>query len=354
MRVLYGVCGEGMGHAMRSAVVGEHLRREGYEVVFATGGRPLEYLRAKGFETIPITSLELATDGKRISPIGTLVKNVFNQTVGGLLTALPSFAAVTRARPDAVVSDFDPWSARVALVLGAPLFAVDNIHFMNRCSHPTQIFAMTGMASTYMRPVADVMVPWARKYFVTTFVDAPVIEPGKTELHLPILRAEVLAQKGRPVRDHVVCYFNTRADHARIVGALTLVPEERFRLYGKPGLAGEQTYGNVTVCPFSDEAFLEDLSTSRAVIGGAGFTLMSEAIYLGKPMLAVPFGDQFEQILNARYLKMLEYGSWCSSLSAGEVRAFLGGVEGYREKLARFGHDGNRALLGAVSRAVRS
>lgn len=353
MRVLYGVCGEGMGHAMRSAVVGAHLRSEGHEVTFATGGPPLEYLRRRGFAVIPIASLELATDGKRVSPLGTVISNVVKQAVGGVLTALPSFAAVVRARPDVVLSDFDPWSARVAFVLGAPLYAVDNIHFMNRCAHPTQIFAMTGMASSYMRPVADVMVPWARKYFVTTFVSAPVFDP-KTELHLPIIRPEVLGARGAAEKDHVVCYFNTRADHARIVGALGLVEGRKFRIYGKPGLWQPQTYGNVTVCPFSDAEFLDDLATCQAVIGGAGFTLMSEAIFLGKPMLAVPFGDQFEQILNARYLKLLEYGSWTADLGPSVVREFLDLAPGYKERLIRYGQRDNAALLGAISRAVQA
>ena len=40
---------------------------------------------------------------------------------------------------------------------------------------------------------------------------------------------------------------------------------------------------------------------------GGGFTLMGEAVYLHKPMLAVPLHRQFEQVLNARSTR--KYGT---------------------------------------------
>ena len=39
-----------------------------------------------------------------------------------------------------------------------------------------------------------------------------------------------------------------------------------------------------------------------AVITSAGFTLLGEAVYLHKPVLAIPVEGQFEQILNAHYV----------------------------------------------------
>src|SRR5690349_193827 len=45
MRILYGVVGEGMGHAMRSRVVLEHLFASGHEVEIMASGRAAEFLR---------------------------------------------------------------------------------------------------------------------------------------------------------------------------------------------------------------------------------------------------------------------------------------------------------------------
>ena len=43
-------------------------------------------------------------------------------------------------------------------------------------------------------------------------------------------------------------------------------------------------------------------------MAGGGFTLMSEAVYLHKPLLSVPVVGQFEQVLNALYLQALNFG----------------------------------------------
>ncbi|MDH3205765.1 MAG: UDP- glucuronosyltransferase [Gemmatimonadota bacterium] len=48
----------------------------------------------------------------------------------------------------------------------------------------------------------------------------------------------------------------------------------------------------------NDEAFLRHLAGCRAYVGSAGFESICEALYLGKPALAVPTAGHFEQTLN--------------------------------------------------------
>ena len=116
-----------------------------------------------------------------------------------------------------------------------------------------------------------------------------------------------------------------------------------FHVYGT-GARVESVQENVTVKPMGP-GFLGDLASSRAVIAGAGFTTMTEAIYLGKPMLAVPFEGQYEQILNASYLSEMGYGERAREITREGVGAFLERAETYRTNLSGLVHDGNRALL---------
>jgi uncharacterized protein (TIGR00661 family) len=44
VKILYGVVGEGMGHAMRSRVVLEHLVAQGHEVEIMASGRATDFL----------------------------------------------------------------------------------------------------------------------------------------------------------------------------------------------------------------------------------------------------------------------------------------------------------------------
>jgi uncharacterized protein (TIGR00661 family) len=350
MKILYGVCGDGMGHAMRSAVVARHLENVGHRVNFASSGSALNYLsKMWPGQVTRVAGLTTVVHKNGIAPEATVAVNALAQVFALPLHAL-SFLSVSYDRPDVVVSDFDPWTARYAWLTGTPLVAVDNVHFMNRCDHPAEAVLSDLNAAALMFPTVENMVPGASEYLVTTFVNAPV-RKSRTSLHLPILRPEVLAAKCATDNGHIVAYFNDRSDHEARTAALSQVGVP-VRLYGQKGRTTETTYGNLTLCPFSDASFIADMANCRAVIGGAGFTFMTEAIYLGKPMLALPFRGQFEQILNANYLQLLGYGERCCALTGDAVRSFLGRVPFYADRLRSFVHDGNSELLTSVVRAI--
>ena len=86
------------------------------------------------------------------------------------------------------------------------------------------------------------------------------------------------------------------------------------------------------------------------MIAGGGFTLMGEAVYLRKPMLAVPLARQFEQVLNARYLEHLGYGACCEDLAAdpGAIARFLEHIPDYARALEGYHQDGNAEILAGV------
>ena len=78
MRVLYGVVGEGMGHATRSRVVLQHLVESGHEVEIMTSGRAKDFL-AKHFEGVNrIHGLQLAQASKNANPNTCLVRTNSN------------------------------------------------------------------------------------------------------------------------------------------------------------------------------------------------------------------------------------------------------------------------------------
>ena len=47
MRILYGVVGEGMGHAMRSRVILEHLLAQGHEIEIMASQRAVDFLNKR-------------------------------------------------------------------------------------------------------------------------------------------------------------------------------------------------------------------------------------------------------------------------------------------------------------------
>jgi len=340
MKILYGVCGEGMGHAMRSAVVARHLSQQGHSLEFVcSSGRAYDYL-ARSWPVHRVVGLSSVIENNSIRPFATLARNLIVQTIASPFAHIGALLAVKR--PDVIISDFEPLSARYASFGKIPLLAIDNIHFMNRFNHPAGMIGSDRQAAALMFPTVSEMVPDADRYMVTSFADVPARMP-RTTLHLPILRDELLGAK-KERREHVVVYLNEKANSSRIIGILRGA-RAHFKVYGgKPADAAM----NVQVVSFDSKRFMADLASSRAVIGGAGFTLMTEAIYSGKPMMALPFEKQFEQILNANYLQGMGYGERAHEITVGAVERFLSREDQYRRNLEGLRHDGNTELLASV------
>ena len=69
---------------------------------------------------------------------------------------------------------------------------------------------------------------------------------------------------------------------------------------------------NLTYKLFNENEFYNDLASAKAVICNGGFTFISEAISLKKPIYSVPAIGNFEQTLNGFYVQKLGYGEYLS------------------------------------------
>jgi uncharacterized protein (TIGR00661 family) len=335
-----------MGHATRSRVVLQHLVDSGHEVEIMTSGRAKDFL-AKHFEGVNrIHGLHFVTEDNRVRLGRTLWSNVLAGTAGLPRNIEAYFELVAEFRPEVVISDFESWTYFYAKVHRLPVFSIDNMQIINRCTHPPEILAGETASFEIARAFVKGKLPFCDHYLITTFF-RPEIRKDHTSLHPPILRPEILATTPR-TGDHLLVY-QTAEGHTSLADVLKQCDIE-CRVYGMHrGLTEEKVDGNLRHRPFSEAGFIEDLATSRAVIAGGGFTVMGEAVYFHKPMLAVPLEKQFEQTLNARWLQHLGYGQYAHSIDEpAQVRAFLDAVPACAEKLASYSQDGNRDLLGAI------
>ena len=108
----------------------------------------------------------------------------------------------------------------------------------------------------------------------------------------------------------------------------------------------------MTLRTFSGSGFLEDLRTARAVVAGGGFSLMSEAVSLRIPMLAVPIEHQYEQELNARYLRHLNYGRWTRELTTRAIDDFMKETDACAEALEGYEPQDNSRLFACLDEII--
>lgn len=332
-RILYGVSGEGAGHSSRAREIVPHLRKGGHDVRLVSydrGYRVLEPL----FGCLAINGLHIVSINNRVRPWRTLLVN-FLRARQALLSVCRVHAEIRRFRPDVVITDFEPVTAWLARCHGLPLVSLDNQHRMRYMSFDTPPGMRRERRLTQW--VIRCMVPSPDVALATTFFRGPVSNP-RTLLFPPILRKAIRECRPLDGRHHLV-YLTNHFDG--LLATLRGMQDQHFVVYGCDREAEE---GNLRFRRFSDRGFLEDLADARSVMGTAGFTLIGEALYLGKPYLAFPMHGQFEQQLNAMFLDKQGLGMNARDGSEEVIRQFLEKLPAYRRALSRYPFRHDRAV----------
>lgn len=349
MRILYGVTGEGMGHATRSSVILEHLTRE-HDVHIVVSGRARDYLAQRFANVHKIWGLTIQYEGNSVRKLGTFLENL-----KGALSGLPEnvkayFDLVEDFRPELVISDFESFSYLYGVNHLLPVISVDNMQVINRAKHDPALLAGHETDFELTRRIVKSKLPGCYHYLITTFFYPP-LRKDRTSLVPSILRPEILAAQSEP-GEHLLVY-QTSTTNTELIDALQKsgLP---CRVYGvRRGIKSDEVEANLTFRPFSERAFVDDLRTCRAVVAGGGYTLMSEAVYLRKPLLSLPVQGQFEQTLNALYLQRLGFGRYAEALDRRTLEAFLAEVPRCASALRSYSQDGNRLMLQALDEQMQ-
>jgi uncharacterized protein (TIGR00661 family) len=274
----------------------------------------------------------------------------YRRTAAKNLLAAPraarSFARLLRLseqwKIDLVITDFEPLTARIGHHRRIPVISIDNQHCLTNTD--VKLPGRNRRDAAAAKIATRLMTPHAQAYFVTSFFPA---HPRKRNSFLvpPILRREVLEAKPAS-GDHVLVYVTSPA--SELADMLRQVRAE-FVAYGF-GRDGRE--GNVQFKKPSMGGFLSDLASCKGIVANAGFSLVSEALHLQKPYLAIPVKHQFEQIFNAYFLAQQGYGAFWEELTKEKIESFLFNLPHYAEALARYPRQDNSALLKQLDQSV--
>lgn len=338
--ILYGVNGEGSGHSTRAQEVLSHLKARGHVVHVASFDRGLHNLR-DNFEVTEIHGLRLSYVNNQVRYRRTLAKNLASVRQRAKSIAVLSELA-ERWKIEVVITDFEPLCCHLGHRQKLPIISIDNQHCLTNTevSYPKKYRRDAAVAKLVTR----IMTPRADAYLVTSFFTSRVKRP-RTFLFPPILRQQILAAVPTS-GEHVLVYVTSPAP--ALAKLLSLV-RCQFVAYG---FGREGKDGNILYRKPSMNKFLEDLIGAQAVVANAGFSLMTEALHLGKPYLAIPIEHQFEQIFNAYWLDKLGYGTYWEELNKERIESFLYNLPLYSERLSAYPRAGNGALLSKLDALI--
>ena len=331
--ILYGVNGEGAGHSTRAKEVLSHLVTQGHVVHVASFDRGLRNLSPQ-FDVTEIYGFRFAYVNNRVRYKRTIAKNLI--TVPQAARSLSRLKELVEEwKTDLVITDFEPVTCHVGHRKKLPVISIDNQHCLTNAvvSYPSKF----GRDAAAAKLVTRLMTPRANAYLVISFFSAPV-KKRNTFLFPPLLRKEIL--DATPTQgEHVLVYVTSPAP-----ALAKLLSSVRCPLIAY-GFGREGKEGNIRYKKPSVEGFFSDLISAQAIVANSGFSLVTEALHLGKPYLAVPVSHQFEQIFNAYWLDKTGYGAYWEQLTRECIESFLYNLPRYREKLAEYPRQGNSALL---------
>jgi len=299
MKILYGVQGTGNGHITRARAMAAEMHAAGFEVDFIFSGRPPEEYFDMGvfgdYRTFQGLSF-LARNGQLDLYATCKSANIFK-----LYRDIRSLDTRTY---DLVITDFEPIVAWAAKRQGVPC-----IGFGHQYAFKYDI----------PRYKKNVIAQWIMSNF------APAATQLGAHWHhfgYPILPPLIHTQKMNNITDsEQVLVYLPFEDSEAVLDWLDGVPNYHFRLHCKdiePGV-----YGNVEVFPFGHELFQKNLSECESVLCNAGFELNSEALQLGRRILAKPLKGQIEQHSNAIALGLLGIAKTSDVLSSAVIQEWL-------------------------------
>lgn len=350
-RIIYALSGQGRGHTSRVLAMSAELRARGHELVHCCGGTAREILTAQGETVLEVPALRQVLHENKLRIGQTLLLNAgsictHRSIVSELADEFNEF------RPDLVITDFEAFSPMAAQKLGVPVLSFNHQEIVTRTTYelPRRYRAHASLTRLVIKLVAPKNPVHS---LLTSFYFPPVKDPATTTLVRPIIRHEVMAAQPS-VEDHVLVYFNQPVGAEFVLEALREV-DARFVVYNFTQPERPELYPNITFRSVSMDGFLKDLATCKAVICTAGFTLMSEALYLGKPSLVVPNEGIFEQTLNALFLceEGLGSGVFGRELTAADVRTFLSHVPTYAGRIRDQSGSGNLDAAHCIERVLR-
>jgi len=316
-KIIYAMAGEGFGHASRAHLVGQRFLDAGHEVLFAASDRALQYLRPYYGERVKeVFGLSYDYHKGYVDPVATVWKNIKRYPQGRRHNRELFEQVYEPFAPDLVVSDFEPFTAWWAWRRRVPFLSIDNEHLLTMARLQHRLLESPGRLTAAL--VVRFHYFGARAYVITSFFRAP-LKSRVAVLAPPIVRPAIARLRSSDA-GHVVVYATTGTREDLWRDVLGRFAPQPFHIYG---FNKNATHGNCIFKEASVEGFATDLAAARGVIASAGYSLLSECLYLRKKMLLLPLAGQYEQRINARYIEALGLGLWSKRIDAPVVARFL-------------------------------
>jgi uncharacterized protein (TIGR00661 family) len=282
MKIFYSVQATGNGHISRAMEILPYLQQYGQVDIFLSGANsslsldlPIKY-RSKGLCIFynshgGLSYLEMA---KHFAPLR-MLKEVRELPV---------------EKYDLILNDFESITA-----LACAFKKVPSVNFGHQASFKS--------AKTPRPEKKDFIGEWILQHYARAAQYIGLHFESYDDFILPpVIKKSIL--EAEPVNEgHITVYLSSYGDR-ELMKHLLLLKDFRFQVFSKEVMQPVKVE-NIEFIPVNRDAFSKSMIGCYGIITGAGFETPAEALWLGKKLMVIPIGGQYEQDCNAEALKRM-------------------------------------------------
>ena len=343
-KILYGLCGEGLGHASRSKILINHLKNK-HDIRIVAGGKAFSYMSKEFDDVYEIESPHFVYKGNEVKLFLTILRMVFQTFIKSPSSFLKVRRIIKEFKPDILITDAEPISFSASFFSSIKRVSIDNPQALLYRRYKIKFGEYFAWFALFI--VVKLSVFGADKYLIYDFSDEQIDNP-KVMVLKPLIQEGILKQK--PTYGNHVFVYQTSISTEFITGILKKI-DETFIIYG---FNKELVDENLIFKRFNEDDFYHDIASAKAVVANGGFTVLSEALYLKKPIFSLPIRHQFEQVINGQFIEKLGAGVYKMDFCKEDLEDFLQNLNFYKKNLKSYSPGNQKETLKIIEDQIQT
>jgi len=343
-KILYGICGEGLGHASRSRILINHLKKK-HDICIVCGGKAYPYMKNFFKNVNYVESPHFVYKGNEIRLFFTIFRLIFITILKTPYYYIKIRKIIKKFNPNILITDAEPISFYASYTKNIKRISIDNpqaILHQNYKINSGEYFSWLFLYITLKISFIN-----SDKYIIYDFTDKKT-DNSKVLYLKPLIQEGILKQKPK-IGNHIFVYQTSIS--TKFITKILKKIDEKFIIYG---YNKDFVDGNLVYKQFNEDEFYHDISSAKAVLTNGGFTVISEALYLKKPIFSVPINNQFEQVINGQFVEQLGVGVTHTNLNEENLKDFLDNLESYKENLKSYDPGCQNQILNRIEDEIQS
>jgi uncharacterized protein (TIGR00661 family) len=301
---------------------------------------------SKEFDDVyEIESPHFVYKGNEVKLFLTILRMVFQTFIKSPSSFLKVRRIIKEFKPDILITDAEPISFSASFFSSIKRVSIDNPQALLYRRYKIKFGEYFAWFALFI--VVKLSVFGADKYLIYDFSDEQIDNP-KVMFLKPLIQEGILKQK--PTYGNHIFVYQTSISTEFITGILKKI-DETFIIYG---FNKELVDENLIFKRFNEDDFYHDIASAKAVVANGGFTVLSEALYLKKPIFSLPIRHQFEQVINGQFIEKLGAGVHKMDFCKEDLEDFLQNLNFYKKNLKSYNPGNQKETLKIIEDQIQT